>query len=102
MGRASCHDDPPQPRKGRNTSAKTHGEIEMSLFKSMGSGGNPTWVDTAEVIALENFYSDRTLYGEAENAKLLTRIHLRSGAFVEVDANIEQLAMQIGSTTRQS
>lgn len=74
----------------------------MSLFKSMGAGGNPTWVDAAEVIALENFYSDRTLHGEAENAKLLTRVHLRSGAFVELDANIEQVAMQIGSSSRQS
>lgn len=69
----------------------------MAMFKSMGAGGNPAWIDAAEIIALENVYSDRTLQGEAENAKLLTRVHLRSGAVVELDAKIEQVAEQIAS-----
>lgn len=72
----------------------------MTLFKSMGAGGNPTWIDAAEVIALENFFSDRTLHGEADNATLLTRVHLRSGAAIELDAGIEHVAQEINTSTR--
>ncbi|ODP38865.1 hypothetical protein [Sphingomonas turrisvirgatae] len=68
----------------------------MPLFKTMGAGGNPTWIDAAEIVALESMYSDRTLHGEAENAKLLTRAYLRSGATIELDAEIEALAQRIG------
>lgn len=61
----------------------------------MGAGGNPIWTEAAEIVALENVYSDRTLHGEAENARLLTRAYLRSGATIELDAAIETLAQRI-------
>lgn len=67
----------------------------MSLFQTTGAGGDPAWIDPTQVIALESIYTDRTLHGEADDAKLLTRVYLRSGANIELDADIKVLAQQI-------
>lgn len=66
----------------------------MVMVKSKGANGNPIWITAAEVIAIENVFNDDTLLGEAENVKLLTRLHMRSGAAFDLDEPIDQVSRQ--------
>ena len=68
------------------------GESKVTLVKFMNAAGNHAWVDPAAVEAIDALYSDASLEGRRGDAKLLTRLHLRSGAKLDLDADAETVA----------
>jgi len=70
------------------------------MVRFMNAGGNHAWIDAEAVEALDSVWSDGTVDGgKSDKAKLLTRVHLRSGASVDLDASIEHVAEKLNGAT---